>query len=408
MSRERTLTVVVAVLAALAVALGGTALAGVGGQPALQGNESNGTNATADGNASALPPGVSESGVDNASTLVAAHEEALSATGYEFTFRQNYSVETDENQTLPPALADTSAVQNGTVAAGLAPFRVHTETERETPNRTVASTVDYWGNESEVAVRAIQENRTQYQTFQRDSNATGEDALGQPSFDAVVTKSRILEGVLQSGEFEVAGTEEVDGRTLVTLEATEYSGTLGVAPENVTAYNATVVVDERGLVHEFEFALASTTRSIPVELQYGFEVTEREVDVGQPPWVSEAFATAGQSVSIGTQNGTYLTVTNAGDRALPAGTTVTVARETGEESVELSEALPPDTTAFIAFPDGSPEVTVGSPPGGDAPALAGSYEVTVRSPDGSAVGQASFTFEGETTGNATDGNESGA
>lgn len=412
MTRERMLALGMAALATLAVAMGGTALAGVGGQPALQDNESNATAGNGTANASALPPGVSESGVENASTLVSAHEEVLAASSYEFTFVQNYSVETGENQSLPPALADTRAVQNGSVAAGLAPFAVHTETERETPNETVSSTVDYWGNESVVAVRAVQMNQTQFRTFQRDGNASEQDAFGQPSFDAVVTKSRILDGVLRSGEFAVAGTEQVEGRTLVTLEATEYAGTLGVSPENVTAYDATVVVDERGLVHSFEFSLASTTRSIPVELRYEFDVTQTEVDVSEPAWVSEAFASAGSEVSVGTQNETYLTVTNAGDQPLPAGTTVTVARASGETTLELSEALAPDTTAFVAFPDDEATLSVGSPPEGDAAALSGSYEVTVRTPQDRVVGQASFTFGNATgdatAGNLTDGNESGA
>jgi hypothetical protein len=408
MTRERIRALALVAVAVLAVAFGGTALGGVGGQQALQdgSNASAGGNDTA-GNASvnesALPPGVSASGVENASALVAAHEEALSASGYAFTFRQNYSVETGENQSLPPAVADTSAVQNGTVAPGLAPFSVHTETERETPNRTVTTAVDYWGNDSAVAVRSMEGNRTEFRTFQRGVNETSADALGRPSFDAVVTKSRIVMGVLESGEFAVAGTEQAENRTLVSLEATEYGGTLGVAPENVTAYDATVVVDERGLVRSFEFSLASTTRSIPVELRYEFDVTEREVNVTQPGWVSEAFASAGQQISIGTRNETYLTVTNEGDRPLPPGTTVTVARDTGEETVELSEQVEPDATAFLAFPDGNVTLAVGSPPDVDAPPLSGSYEVTVRSPADRVIGQASFTFENVTDGNATDG-----
>lgn len=402
----------IAAFAVSAVALGGTALAGVGGQPALQGNETNATtdgnatagNATGNASAEALPPGVSESGVTNASELVAAHVDVASGIGYEFTFQQNYSVDAGENATLPPSLADTTAVQNGTVAEGLAPFRVHTETERDTGNDTTMSTVDYWGNETLVALRAQQADQTEFRTFQRDGNETRAGALGRPAFDSVVTKSRLVEGVLQSGSFEVAGTEQVDDRTLVTLRATEYQGTLGVAAENVTAYDATVTVDERGLIHGFEFALSSTTRSVPVQLNYSFELTQTDVNVTRPAWVSEALAAAGQQVSVGTQNGTYLTVTNAGDQPLRAGTTVTVARDAGEETVELSEPLAPGTTAFVAFPEGNATVSVGSPPDADAPALSGSYNVTVRSPDDQVVGQASFTFREVADGNATAGN----
>lgn len=417
----------------------GAAVVGAGDAPTLQaqGNETNETanatagndttNATPDDTANAtadaLPPGVSETGVDNASALVSAHRDALASTGYAFEFEQNYSVDAPENETVPMALADTNASQNASVGEGLAPFSVHTVSERTAGNQSQVSAVDFWGNETVVAVRAEQANRTQYRTFQRMSNDTGvARQLGQPSFDAVITKSRILAGVLRSGSFEVAGTEETEDGTLVTLRATEYNASLGVDPENVTAYNATVVVDDQGLVHEFDFRLASTNREFPVELRYRFEVTDvGPQNVTEPAWVADAFEAAGAQVAVGTENGTYFTVTNTGDRPLRPGTTVVVAQDGTEQTVELQRPVPPSRTVYVAPGDGNASVGYGSPPGGDAAELSGSYEVTVRSPSGGTAGQASFTFDGAgnatdagnttadnaTAGNTTDGNATG-
>jgi hypothetical protein len=415
MSRELGVALVAVVVLA-AGAAGVMVVAGAGDAPTLQqGNETNETpnatagnatdagNATGNATADALPPGVSEAGVDNASALVAAHRDALEATGYTFEFRQNYSVDAPGNETVPMALADTNASQNGSVGEGLAPFRVHTESERAADNGTQLSVVDYWGNETVVAVRAEQGNQTQYRTFQRTANDTGTaQQLGQPSFDAVITKSRILAGVLRSGSFEVAGTEETEDGTLVTLRATEYNASLGVDPENVTAYNATVVVDERGMVHEFDFRLASTNREFPVELRYRFEVTDLGPrNVTEPAWIADAFEAAGAQVAVGTENQSYFTVTNTGDRPLRPGTTVVISQDGAKQTVEVERPVPPSRTVYIAPGDGNASVGYGSPPEGDFAALSGSYEVTVRSPSGGTAGQASFTFGNETAGNAT-------
>lgn len=250
--------------------------------------------------AAEYPPGVTAEGLENASALVAAHETALAEAGYEFTFSENTSYEGivpefAENETANFSddylyfFNDTATVteENGTVARGLAPGRILGEGSVRYDEYRHEYRTDTWANESVMVSRTEYANQLLLQraTLVREP---GEDpfVLARADVNATLTKAHVVNLTLHSGEFAVAGVNRTGNQTLSTLEAVEYDGydSVFLGPENVTAYDATVVVDERGRVHRLSTTVEGTEYE-HVYMHYEFELTRLgPVDVDRPPW----------------------------------------------------------------------------------------------------------------------------
>lgn len=331
-------TAVVAGLVVLASALAGGALAAdrhgasTGAAAPLQAD--NGTSEADDGaNASALPPGVNASGVENATALVAAHRRGLAETGYRYVLVQNASFEESPFNVsgLPAGGFTTDSTERGTVEAGLAPFHARSTGRTTIGSRTANVSTDLWGNETVLAVRTRLANQinTQHVNLTRDGDAFFE--LTRDDANDSVTKAAVVELTLASGSFEVVNASG----EFVTLRATGFEN--GTAPvfdaENVTRYDARVVVDRRGVVHRLSLVVESDTE----HLRYGFEVTERgPVEVTRPGWVAAALqpgcetarATANRSVeNVTTGNETTGNATT-GDATTENATTGNATAET--------------------------------------------------------------------------------
>jgi hypothetical protein len=95
-------------------------------------------------------------------------------------------------------------------------------------------------------------------------------------------------GVVGSGSFAVAGEETRDGRTLYRLETTEPFTvvTVGESGENASAW---LLVDDRGLVHEYHLAYDATRRGEPVRTTVHVEFAGvGSTAVERPSWVDRA------------------------------------------------------------------------------------------------------------------------
>lgn len=415
MERTQAATLVAAVLVVLAGCAGGPpgSVASGGGDdaaPAAQagtpegnettadGNESGGENATADGRVE-LPPGVSLDGVTNASALVEAHRQALARSGYSFVLRSN----------LSSAFAggvDQWVVLNGTVAAGLSPFRLRSVSRVTLGNGTAdradrtdqpVSVSDAWGNESAVVVRSSRDDLTQVQRVDRSATGgfgPGPDGPAGPGgatdargFDGLLTQASVVETVLRSATFEVTDVSQVENLTMVTLNATEFDeGSLG-SDRNVSTFRASLVVDEDGRVHSLDYLVSFEDAEGPA-VRYRYRLTDvGDAEVRQPSWVDRAFEPVRTNVSMETVGDRAIRLANDGDGTLPAGSTVRLRHDGETMTFQLDRALRPGEAVFLSVDaTGEMRLATDGPPA-DASPLSGDYRVVVRSPGGQVVFQ---------------------
>lgn len=219
-----------------------------------------------DPGAADLPPGVSESGVENASALVAAHSQTLRAGGF---------------------------VLNGTFVrdppnAGNQTRRYHTVVGPDAREfRTDVRTVRYATDAADSAVR--QRTRTRVwanaTTMLRQTTIDNQTAASRieglpPSLS--LTRAPQYESYLTIGEFTVERVVARDGHAFTTLVATETRDGFG---ENVTL-DARFVVDERGVVHEATVTIDGGPDSKTDHAEY--RVVRLGASPQRPDWVTDA------------------------------------------------------------------------------------------------------------------------
>lgn len=213
----------------------------------------------------ALPPGVSASGVENVSAVVAAHRASVAAHG---VVRRSQS-------RMNGSLNGTRIRVTSNATVRLSPdrdqFRWLATGNSTHGNETSRLYESYYANETAVAVRQFV--RGSYTT--RVVNRTD-------GYDRVVNYSasqwRIVNAALSNASYAVAGTEQVDGRTVTTLVAENgtYSG-----DRPATTYDATVRIAASGLVLSVERSWTSETERLVT--QYRSQMTWRHGGAVQPP-----------------------------------------------------------------------------------------------------------------------------
>jgi len=212
------------------------------------------------------PPGVSSSGLDNATALAAAHNESLAGESYVLTVGMEATYSQDGRNATAGSQRVVSMAGNGT-------FLV------EARNRgAVARNETVWAEGETAFARAQRGGEVQYD--QRDATRI------RPQLSA----HGLLGDYLAAAEFEVDSVDRRDGRTFVTLRATEFTGgTVGASYDNVSVYEATAVVDETGRIHRLNVHLEGTDGGTDVTLDLQVELDENaSVDVSRPGWVDEA------------------------------------------------------------------------------------------------------------------------
>jgi hypothetical protein len=223
-----------------------------------------------------LPPGVSQSGVENTSALVAAHTAALNESGYAYRVDLRGSAGTGAGNETSTAY-ETNLTQTARAEAGGRPASVSAETRVSSAMGNQSQGATYWWNDTTTLARLSTSEGTQYVSLDR---IPGDGQLYAPD-------EQYLRQVVGASNFSVTGVDRSGSETLVTLTATEPNATL----EGVTSYNATLVVDPSGRVH-------SATQHAVVESQQGtqtvdldYELTETSVEtVERPAWAEQALA----------------------------------------------------------------------------------------------------------------------
>ena len=222
------------------------------------------------------PPGTSADGISNTTALITAHNDAL--TGLDFTGQYN--------GTTWEGTANRSGryTENVTVRVDADEQRILTSlvefsNRQESPQRRESAG---YNNGTTTVSRLVQNDETEYRV--RDA---------QP-FDQSVQFGSDLREVFRIGSYEPVAAVERDDRTLVRYELTAVNQSQ--IPENGTVDIAegTVIVDERGLVHEASVRVRVTATEDGVtgtiERRVTFSLSTGEVTVERPPWVDTAIS----------------------------------------------------------------------------------------------------------------------
>lgn len=209
-------------------------------------------------------PGVENGELADAEALLAAHESALTESGYGHDLSVNQSAETDNGT------ADTSQRQRMRVAAGASQYVRQVIYDGQ--GRIVA-----WGNES-----------VEYQRI--ESGGSAQYRQTDPESPTAMTGVNTLRPLL-TAPFEVVDTEEADGRTRVTLESTGEPSHENAFPRNtssVESFDARLVVDGDGRIHELSASAEYAVDGEAGGYEFTFELTSAtDPGVERPDWVAD-------------------------------------------------------------------------------------------------------------------------
>lgn len=255
-----------------------------------------------------LPPGVTESGVENASALAAAHEETLLAEGFVLNVTSEFDGSTLGNRTTN---ARWLVAPGGERFALDARTTVHDEPPVE--SRLGDEYRQRLWRDATLVSRVDAGNETRYSNL---------DAL---RVEPGVTKSAEYERYLAGGNVTVERVVAGEDHTLTTLVADDARPAEGVDGR----YDARFVVDERGVVHEATVTTGQRDGDVQRHLEY--DLVRLGTSPERPGWVDDAPDAAFLNVTLDADvehrhgGGTpYLVVTNEGTDAMPAGATLNV------------------------------------------------------------------------------------
>ncbi|MFC3478436.1 hypothetical protein [Halobacterium litoreum] len=322
--------------------------------------------------ADGYPPGVTESGLQNASELVSTHVELVETTGYAF------DVETTTNfrdvVDGEPYVSNESLAYRGRTAGNVSRVEVHRWFGATPTYDEQATTFDAWWNESSGRYLSRAENGQGTVTFRVTDNDGGFGA--EPDREAWTRHGL---GALSAGDYEVTNRYVADGRTLVVLEADR------ALDGNYDTYRARLVVDLDGRIHEFEVESTFSDGNKSWAQTASYELTHVGVEsIPEPAWREAALALPDASLVV-TSHTQYVELWHERGETLPAGSTVEIAHDGETQTVTLDRPVAEGDRLYVTDPaDGELGVSFAEP-GDDTPRLRGEYHIHVFSPEGYAV-----------------------
>lgn len=326
---------------------------------------------------SGYPPGVGETGVQNASRLVDAHVDALADDSYAFEFeRSSTDVEDDPRQVLNHTTRvtggsngtavltranKTATVVNGTVV--LQRFALRTQAD--------SATSTTWSM-GETHVQRFTEG---------DGHHYYEQFAERPRTDGLPPRLATVQEILREYDFAVTSRTVRDGETFVVLEpetpSTEADETLTV--------DGRLVVDLSGRIHAFEFSSTRVEGHIRETQSVSYSLTLTDVgEIPAPAWTDDAQRALDASLDVeDTFDNDHLRVDHHGGDALPAGSTLVVEHDEQTYRLTLDERFAPGESRFVSFPENAttPLLSI-EEPWQDYPPLSGVYEVRAIGPNG--------------------------
>lgn len=308
MQRRTIATVLLAVLLAFA-----GCSSGPGGTTAPNATDAPATNGGGTGLPSALPPGVNETGLADASTLVDAHLASLNGTTYRFALAGG------------TATANQSAETTYDVAVGAD----HTLVSKESASADTTA----WRNGSYALHRQSAGESVRYGAFAGPVRTGVEDPR---------RLQRLLVNYLHAASFDASATTH-EGTEHVELTAASANETFW-GESNVTSLDVSVLVSPDGRIDRFAFS-ATVNRSgsqATVDLDYRLDAVG-DVAPERPAWTDEVPQVRTSLVG----DGDVLAIRNTGGSPAPANSTLTVAVSDAQGGVTLPAELAPGETVYV-------------------------------------------------------------
>ncbi|WP_137284270.1 DUF7537 family lipoprotein [Halorussus salinisoli] len=210
------------------------------------------------------PAGVSENGT-NVSALGESHTEALNGS--------SFALGLDVNQSSSQSNRSTA------LRAAVGPNRDNVRMNVSDTKRAM----ELYTTAEQRYLRIGTDGDATYQTSERTSDGT---SLVPSSYSGASYLDRFAGQV--GANFTPTGVRDVDGTTVVVLRA---DGSDVSAPDgtNVTDYNATILVDEQGVVHRFEASIRTGRDDAASRISVTMTVSDvGETAVEEPTWLDEA------------------------------------------------------------------------------------------------------------------------
>ncbi|MFH5799603.1 hypothetical protein [Haladaptatus sp. CMAA 1911] len=238
------------------------------------------------------PPGANGQWIFDSERLISAHESALESRNYRVTARIR-----------PKQDVGSARWMNSTLVAHVGDGRVRI---REAGERVVMNDIGnpyrgYAWNDSEA--RCLRGAERCQSRSERTPNLLRQ---------RIGTVAPRMQNILSSADFLAKGTTVRNGTRLYRYEA---SGSTSLA--DVETLSATVLVDERGIIHDLSGTVRTTgTRSATVEFSYGYELVSNPPT--SPKWMD------GRPRLTVRKNASEFTVEHHGGERVPAGTNVSL------------------------------------------------------------------------------------
>ncbi|WP_276299732.1 DUF7537 family lipoprotein [Halorussus lipolyticus] len=210
------------------------------------------------------PPGVSANGTDLAK-LSSAHTEALNGSSFTLAF------EVSQNSSA------SNRSMSATAAVGPDRENVHVNVSGAAQSMATYSTAE------KRYLRVATAERVDYRVADRSADGL---KLLPSSYAGTAYLNRFAGQV--GANFTPDGVREDNGTTLVVLRA---DGSDVSAPNgtNVTDYDATLLVDEQGIIHRFEASARTERGDQWVRSSVTMTISDvNETTVAEPAWVDEA------------------------------------------------------------------------------------------------------------------------
>lgn len=308
------------------------------------------------GAASASVPGVTNGTLTNATALAAANQEQLLANGGTVTVDWDTPSTVATFELVAGPTFETYTLSGSPYGAG--------------PD----SRVSIWSNESSRYVHTTDGTNESYRVAERRDETPN-----------------VLEGVvdyLAAGNFAVANgsaTEQAAGNGTVVLTADEYVGETGRRGllENPSDFDARLVVDESGLIHELTVDATDAGETHA----YTFTVTETGVEsVPQPEWLDDvpSSATLRPELGVDVANESSLSISHEGGDDLPSGSVLSLSdnETSGEATFESSLAAGDTRYAYFDNETGELRIVAEQPEAATVDPLESPVSVTIESADG--------------------------
>jgi len=228
-----------------------------------------------------LLPGLTAAGVQNVTQLISTHQAAAIETPGVVT------------HTTDTGVGGISVVASVRVAAQSNLTRVQyvSEGRRTTGSDVQNTTSAIVANETAVRQYSVADGNVTL------NNTQDRTELFDRSLRGLSTARNPLQGALRRGEFTLAGEDELNGTTVLTLRADEYAGGQRYDAENVVAYNATVRISAAGLIRAATERIVVERNGDESQYNFTYEFTPRSVDLPPAPQVPDTVRVAATETS---------------------------------------------------------------------------------------------------------------